>query len=128
MRLLFVYNAESGLVNGMLDSIHKVVSPHTYECALCRITHGLVTMDRVWRTYLQSLPIETVFHHRRDFHAAYPAADMPLPVVLLDRGGELTELLSAAQLGRLADVNALSAALDAALTAAGVCRPGHEPA
>lgn len=120
MKLLFVYNAEAGFASGMLDSIHKVVSPETYTCDLCRITYGLFTMDKTWRAYLQSLPIEAVFFHREDFKAAHPAAVFPLPVILLDRGGELLDLVSAEQMKALKDVNALISALDAALGKAGV--------
>lgn len=30
--LIFVYNANSGMWNTMLDTIHKTVSPETYQC------------------------------------------------------------------------------------------------
>ena len=42
MRLVFVYNANAGLVAGMLDSVHKVVSPATYPCSLCAVTYFAV--------------------------------------------------------------------------------------
>lgn len=119
MRLLFVYNADAGLVSGMLDSIHKTISPETYECALCQLTHGLFTMDKAWRAYLQALPIESVFFHRQDFKSAYPAATFALPVILLERGATLLELVSAEQMSALGDVDALISALDIALTNAG---------
>ncbi|WP_232221892.1 hypothetical protein [Methanococcoides burtonii] len=38
--LIFVYNADSGLINEMKDYVHKIVSPSTYECNLCAITYG----------------------------------------------------------------------------------------
>jgi hypothetical protein len=37
--LLFVYNADAGLVTGLLDTLHKVLSPSTYSCSLCAITY-----------------------------------------------------------------------------------------
>ncbi len=39
--LLFVYNADSGLVAGLFDSAHKLLSPSTYQCQLCTLTHGV---------------------------------------------------------------------------------------
>jgi hypothetical protein len=119
-KLVFVYNAEAGLMNGMMDSLHKATSPDTYECALCAITHGLFTVDKAWRVYLKSLPVEAQFFHRTDFAEAYPAAHFALPAILLDRGGVLSELVSSQQMKTLADVNALSSALDAALASAEV--------
>jgi hypothetical protein len=123
MKLLFVYNAKAGLVAGMMDSIHKAVSPDTYECSLCAITHGAFTMNKDWRAYLKTLPLPVTFHHRPDFREAYPDAKVDLPAVLLDRDGALEVVLTAADLKAAPDVNGLSAALDAALLKTGVKRP-----
>ncbi len=119
MKIIFVYNAEAGFLNGMMDSVHKIVSPSTYECSLCAITHGSFTMDRTWRDYLRGLPLETVFHHRKDFRAAYPMADVALPAILLEKDGKITELVDAARLNAQTHVNGLIKALDAALAEVG---------
>ncbi len=107
-------------MNGMMDSLHKTISPGTYECALCAITHGFFTMDKAWRAYLKALPIEAAFFHRKDFAETYPGADVTLPAILLDRNGALLELVAAQQMKSLSDVNALSQTLDTALTEAGI--------
>ena len=39
MKLIFVYNAGSGKLNALFDMAHKIVSPTTYECSLCALTH-----------------------------------------------------------------------------------------
>jgi hypothetical protein len=116
-RLIFVYNADAGFMNGMMDSLHKTISPGTYDCALCAITHGFFSMDKSWRAYLKALPIAAEFFHRKDFVAAYPHAQAQLPAILLDRDGALSELIGAEEMRGLSDVNALSAALDNALRA-----------
>jgi hypothetical protein len=115
MKLVFVYNAEAGLLNGMMDSVHKIVSPSSYECGLCAITHGAFTMDRRWRDYLRGLGHETVFHHRKDFNHAYPDANVALPAILAERGGKLVTLVSGQEMQALNSVNDLISALDAAL-------------
>lgn len=120
MKLIFVYNADAGFLSGMLDSIHKTVSPETYQCALCRLTYGAFAMDRSWKDYLRALPIATEFFHRQEFQVAYPEATFPLPVILLDNDGTLSPLLSAEQMQALPDVNALIGALETALQSAGV--------
>ncbi|NJM95354.1 MAG: GTPase, partial [Acaryochloridaceae cyanobacterium CSU_5_19] len=42
-RLIFVYNANSGGINTALDIAHKLLSPSTYRCNLCRLTHDTFT-------------------------------------------------------------------------------------
>ena len=121
MRLIFVYNAKAGVLNGLMDSVHKTVSPDTYECDLCAITHGFFTMDKAWRAYLKALPMEAAFYHKPDFVVAFPAQKtLALPLIALDRDGVLEQLIAADQFKTLKTVDALVAALDGALRAAGV--------
>lgn len=114
-RLLFVYNAEAGLVAGLMDSIHKLVSPDTYPCGLCAITYGAVRMDPRWRAWLKSAPFEAVFHHRADFRAAYPGVDIALPAVLLSDSNGFRTLLDADDFASIRDLDTLIARLDALL-------------
>ena len=119
MKLILVYNAEAGLIAGVMDSLHKTLSPATYQCALCAVTHGVFTMDRQWRDYLKHLPFEAMFYHRPEFRAAYPEhAASPLPLVALEREGKLEMLLDAAALKRADSVDKLMSALDARLASA----------
>ncbi|RYU83228.1 hypothetical protein [Hymenobacter persicinus] len=97
--LLFVYNANAGLLNGMLDLVHKTLSPRTYPCSLCALTYG-VSMRPEWKSFIESLPIEARFPHRDEFWAAFPAQrQQPLPAVFRQLpGGELQPFITAAEL------------------------------
>lgn len=107
-RLIIVYNANAGLLAGVMDSVHKIVSPSTYPCRLCALTYGLTSMRREWRIFLNGLGMELVFHHRPDFRAAFPqAADWPLPLIAVEEGGALHELVSAAEFASIADLPGL---------------------
>ena len=91
-----------------MDSVHKLVSPSTYPCQLCAITYGLIGMRREWRAFLDRLGMETVFHHRPDFRAAFPAAaNWPLPLIAVDTDGVLAPLVSAADFRFIPDLAAL---------------------
>ncbi len=115
-RLVFAYNANAGLAAGLFDSVHKIVSPSTYPCSLCALTHGLTRMGPRWRAWLAALPVPPIFHHRPDFRAAFPAsADWPLPLVATERDGVLTLVLGAEALNRLSDSATLIAAIEAGL-------------
>ncbi len=107
-RLIFIYNADGGIVQGLLDSVHKTLSPATYACSLCAVTHGALRMDPRWRAWLGRLDIPAVFQHKDDT----PFRDVPLPAVLAERGGATETLIDAATLNALGSVDALIAALE----------------
>ena len=83
-RLVFVYNADSGLFNTMADIGHKIFSPGTYACDLCALTHGYFSERREWRTFIDSLTISCEFLHRDEFVRSNPEQkNLAYPVVLL---------------------------------------------
>lgn len=115
-KLIIVYNANAGLLAGAMDSIHKLFAPATYPCKLCALTYGLVSMRGEWRRFLSGLGMETVFHHHPDFRAAFPqAADWPLPLIAVEAGGQLTQLVSAADLNAILDLPGLIAVVQTRL-------------
>lgn len=114
-RLIFIYNADGGAVQGLLDTVHKTLSPSTYSCSLCAITYGALRMDPRWRAWLRALPVATLFLHKDEVARALPYFDGALPVVLGERAGAREVVLSADRLAGLADVDALIAALEGAM-------------
>lgn len=80
-RLLFVYNADSGLYNTLADIGHKLLSPGTYPCDLCSLTHGYLRERTVWRDFLRGLPATCEFLHRDQFRDRWPDNREPLPAV-----------------------------------------------
>ena len=111
-RLIFIYNADGGIAQGVLDTLHKTLSPTTYPCSLCAITHGVLRINPKWRYWLKQLDVPVFFQHKDDT----PYRDVALPVVLAERNGEAHALLDAAQLNALGNVDALIAALEARLS------------
>src|SRR3546814_7322004 len=57
-QLIMVYNADGDKVSVLLNMAHKIVSPSTYECSLCSITHGAFTMRARWKEFLVSEDLE----------------------------------------------------------------------
>lgn len=84
MRLVFIYNAKSGLLNGALDYVHKIVSPRTYECSLCGLTYGNLGMRREWEAFLRTLPVPVEFAYPDTMPALPDGQPLPtLPVGVL---------------------------------------------
>lgn len=118
LRLILVYNADSGWLNAVKDAVWKVVRPATYPCSLCALTYGWVSMHGRWRRFLERLPHTKVFHHKDDFAAAFPGLAVALPAILLaEEGAPPRVLVSTAELDTLADLPALIALVEARLRA-----------
>ena len=81
--LVFVYNADSGLVNTLLDIGHKIVSPQTYNCNLCAITHSTFKMRDEWKQFVAQLNCPVEFLHRDELAERYGLRDIPLPAIFL---------------------------------------------
>jgi hypothetical protein len=80
--LLFVYNADSGVGSALLDIGHKIISPSTYNCRLCALTHGVFAMRESWRVFVKELPLPAEFLHRDAFRSRYDLPGIALPAVL----------------------------------------------
>ena len=59
--LLFVYNAKSGIANILIDISYKLLSPETYSCNLCAITHNTFTENKTWKKYRLTSNIDMSF-------------------------------------------------------------------
>lgn len=113
--LIFVYNAEGGIMNAALDSLHKIFSPSTYPCKLCEITFGLTSMRSEWKEYLDQLPQEKIFLHRSEFRNQYPQLnDHQLPAIFL-KDPEMTELISSDEFKKINSIDELMKVMDFAL-------------
>lgn len=93
MKLIFVYNADSGTLNALVHVVHIAVSPNTYECQLCAITYDIVSENNVWRDYRKDSEHDMVFLHRDEFERDYASQlaiqssldELDYPIVLSER-------------------------------------------
>ncbi|MGB5821892.1 MAG: GTPase [Saonia sp.] len=84
-KLLFVYNADSGLHNALLDSAHKILSPGTYDCKLCDITFGAFAEKRRWKKFREESRMKMEFLHKDEFSKQYASKfghKFEFPIVL----------------------------------------------
>lgn len=79
--LVFVYNADSGFLNTLLDIGHKLVSPATYSCRLCVLTHSTFHMRQEWREFVDGLDAEIEFLHRDELAARHGELPAELPAI-----------------------------------------------
>lgn len=94
-KLIFVYNADSGVFNLLTDVAHKIFSPQTYSCNLCAITHSNFGMKKEWKEYLESLDTPLEFLHADEFKAKYQFEKVEMPAIFKEENDSLFLLVNA---------------------------------
>lgn len=111
-KIIFVYNADSGLFSTVTDYVHKLLSPSTYACSLCALTHHHAGMKQEWKAFVQQLPYKAGFLHKDEFVHDYPAYEkLALPAVFIQHQTSMQLLLSAETLNGFHEVDELKNAL-----------------
>ena len=137
--LLFVYNADSGVLNALKDLWIKTVTPERYECQLCAVTYGLAGMKREWRSFVAGLasdvlpangvagsPPETRvrFLHKDELAVQYGLTGVPLPAAFMLVDGQPQPWLSAEQLNACRTLSDLKTLVQNSLPAGTTARQG----
>ena len=110
MKIVFVYNADSGKINALFDIGHKILRPDTYSCNLCSLTHGVFSEKEEWRKYREATPHELEFLHKDEFEKKYGVdKEYTYPVILKSDEDEknLEVLLSTEKIKALSDLEDL---------------------
>lgn len=92
-QLILVYNADGDKVSVLLDVVHKIVSPSTYKCTLCKVTYGAFSMHARWREFLREFARKPVEYHRDEFVAKFPGSMVRFPAILVRFGDEAPRVL-----------------------------------
>lgn len=111
-KLIFVYNADAGLKNAVMDSLHKVMSPQTYDCKLCELTFGVFTENKRWKDFRENAQVDMVFLHKDEFQKNYAskfAAKYSYPCVLAATPHDLQLFMDSETLNQLESVEELIA-------------------
>ena len=104
MKLIFIYNANSGKLNGYLDSLHKVFSPKTYPCSLCDITYGVLKIKPEWQSFKENTDLDLEFYHLDEFKNKFGPevfARYKYPLILEESKRTLREFISKGELDKL---------------------------
>jgi hypothetical protein len=107
LSLVFVYNADSGLLNALNDGILKILSPDSYDCRLCGLTFGVMSMKSPWRTFISGLGVPVEFLHRDEFQERYVLKDAEFPSAYIIEGEELKTFISMEEMNGLGSLEEL---------------------
>lgn len=92
-KIYFIYNA-SGTIAGELNYLYGKYFQDEH-CELCDITHGTVSAKPEWKAWISALKCENyVLHTNEAEEMNVDYSRFELPVVLVDRGNGLEELVT----------------------------------
>ncbi|MBQ4818437.1 GTPase [Aquimarina sp. MMG016] len=105
--LIFVYNAKSGFWNKSIDMVHKILSPSTYSCDLCSLTHGNFSENQIWKEFRENSNYDFAFIYKDEFLDKYQIPNLKLPVIFEKDEGDLKLLIDDEELSKLTSVESL---------------------
>ncbi len=114
MKLIFVYNANSGKLNTLFDIAHKLISPGTYQCDLCSLTHGALSEKKTWKEFRERTGLDMEFLHKDEFEQLHERS-FDYPVVLKQPGKQSNNIdlfLSADEISQVTSVDELIALIE----------------
>ncbi len=88
-KVIFVYNANSGLASVVKDFWKKILRPSSYDCNLCMQTFGIFGVKKDWKKFIQDLNIETEFLHKDEFEKKFDIKDAKYPSAYIQNDGNL---------------------------------------
>ena len=110
-KLIFVYNADSGLFNTVTDIAHKIFSPSTYNCQLCAMTHSALSMREEWKSFIANIECEIEFLHRDEWIKQYPDLKHDLPAIFFWQNS-VELLISAEEIRRCKSIGDLKSLIN----------------
>ena len=104
IKIIFVYNANSGAFNAVFDAIHKSVSPDTYKCNLCKITYKIATINKDWKTYIKNMDFPVEFLHKDEFKKQFDYKNPKFPAAFIKNESKIKQFISASEINNCKSV------------------------
>ncbi|MDH7445179.1 GTPase [Aquimarina sp. 2201CG14-23] len=100
-KLVFVYNADAKIWNKSIDFAHKIISPSTYSCDLCALTHGSFSEKKTWKEFRETTLHEFLFQYKNEFLEKHKEVDytkFQFPVILEQKKQDFFVLIDSEEL------------------------------
>ena len=107
MKLIFIYNANSGNLNALLDAGHKLFSPSTYKCSLCALTYDTFAENTIWKNFRAESNLDMEFYHKDEFELKFTHVKMTYPAILKLESQQLSVVLDNELLDVISNVETL---------------------
>lgn len=111
MKLVFVYNANSGMLSQLVDFAHKIFKPSTYKCELCALTHHSLGERLMWKVFKRGSDADLNFYYIPEFQEKYKVS-FDYPVILVENNNSLSVLMNKDELRGIKDLEELITQLE----------------
>ncbi len=106
--IIFVYNAKSNAISKYLDFAHKIISPSTYTCDLCSLTHGNFEERKIWTEYRKNSIHELKFLYKDEYEKNYKKKqEYPFIGQVIKTSSELEILIDAKTFKKIGSIEEL---------------------
>lgn len=106
--LLFIYNADSGILPGLKEYSSKAGIAHGRNfCNLTAITSTPIGMKKDWKRFVQDLNIPARFLNRNEFISEIGAGLITFPAILVQMGKDLLIVASSEEINRCTSLDDL---------------------
>ena len=106
-KIIFVYNADSDFFSSVSDFAHKIISPGTYKCNLCKITYGNLGAKKKWKEFVSGLKFETEFLHKDEFVKKYGMKKFGLPAIYIEETRKLKLVVSSKEINSIKNLDGM---------------------
>lgn len=93
MNLIFVYNAKSSVYSRLFDYAHKAISPTTYLCNLCKLTHSNFGEHIKWKEFKKEFKTKIIFLHKDEFEQKHNRS-FDYPIIILEDESKLKPIFN----------------------------------
>lgn len=105
-KIIFVYNADSGMANALLDYGKKYIRPSKYDCELCMVTFGAFGMKKDWRSFVDTFPFPVEFMHKDELIKKHDYKG-DLPAVFILKNKKLDQIISSTEFEKVKSLDDL---------------------
>ena len=99
--LLFVYNADGGVLPGMKDYSSKTGASHGKDsCNLTAITYSPIGMKKDWKRFIRELGVPARFMNRNEFSSEVGTGLTTFPTILVQVGKDILQVASTDEINR----------------------------
>ena len=106
-KYIFVYNANSGIGNALIDYGKKIVAPDKQDCELCTVTYGPFGMKKDWKDFVATLGSPIEFLHKDEYEKIHPKSSITYPAFLEQNNQNIVQLLGRSDFKKINNLNDL---------------------
>lgn len=111
-KLVFIYNADSGVINLVKDFWKKILRPSSYQCNLCMQTFGAFGMKKDWKKFINNLKIDVEFLHKDEFENNYEITGANYPSAYIETESGLELFISQDEMNAVKTIDELKEIVD----------------